>query len=180
MQDFESHPQTTLDLAQRHDIRLAVRQPVHRQENPVSRTRDLLHLTWVSLTVTTYPGDYPGAQSGNQHFRPDVQSSLPPLNPVILFRDQVGQLVAREQAVRIALRRTGKEHVVLPALIGVFRVAAAVKEAPVIGIERAIPTLAWTLALVGQAVVEQVLLERSEEHTSELQSLMRISYAVFC
>src|SRR3546814_8855198 len=101
MQDFESHPQTTLDLAQRHDIRLAVRQPVHRQENPVSRTRDLLHLTWVSLTVTTYPGDYPGAQSGNQHFRPDVQSILPPLN-------------------------------------------------------------------------------RSEEHTSELQSLMRISYAVFC
>src|SRR3546814_6802210 len=109
----------------------------------------------MSLTVTTYPGDYPGAQSGNQHFRPDVQSILPPLNPVILFRDQVGQLVAREQAVRIALRRTGKEHVVLPALIGVFRVAAAVKEAPVIGI-------------------------RSEEHTSELQSLMRISYAVFC
>src|SRR3546814_4697645 len=26
----------------------------------------------------------------------------------------------------------------------------------------------------------QVLVERSEEHTSELQSLMRISYAVFC
>src|SRR3546814_15862711 len=89
----------------------------------------------------------------------DVQLSRPPLKPVILFRDQVGQLGAREQAVRIALRRTGKEHVVLPALIGVFRVAAAVKEAPVIGIERAIPTLSWTLALVGQAVVEQVLLE---------------------
>src|SRR3546814_8068079 len=88
MQDFESHPQTTLDLAQRHDIRLAVRQPVHRQENPASRTRDLLHLPWVSLTVTTYPGDYPGAQSGNQPFRPAVQSILPPLNPDILFRDQ--------------------------------------------------------------------------------------------
>src|SRR3546814_1622506 len=27
---------------------------------------------------------------------------------------------------------------------------------------------------------EQVAVERSEEHTSELQSLMRISYAVFC
>src|SRR3546814_1626288 len=26
----------------------------------------------------------------------------------------------------------------------------------------------------------RVLVERSEEHTSELQSLMRISYAVFC
>src|SRR3546814_9648817 len=27
---------------------------------------------------------------------------------------------------------------------------------------------------------QRVLLRRSEEHTSELQSLMRISYAVFC
>src|SRR3546814_2543712 len=27
---------------------------------------------------------------------------------------------------------------------------------------------------------EHVIAERSEEHTSELQSLMRISYAVFC
>src|SRR3546814_2240349 len=26
----------------------------------------------------------------------------------------------------------------------------------------------------------EILLQRSEEHTSELQSLMRISYAVFC
>src|SRR3546814_1848394 len=29
-------------------------------------------------------------------------------------------------------------------------------------------------------VVEQAAEDRSEEHTSELQSLMRISYAVFC
>src|SRR3546814_3885149 len=29
-------------------------------------------------------------------------------------------------------------------------------------------------------VVRKTLLSRSEEHTSELQSLMRISYAVFC
>src|SRR3546814_1336502 len=28
--------------------------------------------------------------------------------------------------------------------------------------------------------VEIIVVERSEEHTSELQSLMRISYAVFC
>src|SRR3546814_8192621 len=33
--------------------------------------------------------------------------------------------------------------------------------------------------LDGQGVVEHMLL-RSEEHTSELQSLMRITYAVFC
>src|SRR3546814_10755200 len=37
-------------------------------------------------------------------------------------------------------------------------------------------------AFVGMAavVMDQAVVERSEEHTSELQSLMRISYAVFC
>src|SRR3546814_5897119 len=34
----------------------------------------------------------------------------------------------------------------------------------------------WALFAIGWAIV----LMRSEEHTSELQSLMRISYAVFC
>src|SRR3546814_8463957 len=34
------------------------------------------------------------------------------------------------------------------------------------------------LAMAGLAL--NILLGRSEEHTSELQSLMRISYAVFC
>src|SRR3546814_4189343 len=39
----------------------------------------------------------------------------------------------------------------------------------------------WSLNLAGAALlVVVVLLQRSEEHTSELQSLMRISYAVFC
>src|SRR3546814_1112454 len=42
---------------------------------------------------------------------------------------------------------------------------------------RMVPTLLVTFEIGsrGRAVVE-----RSEEHTSELQSLMRISYAVFC
>src|SRR3546814_9913633 len=35
-------------------------------------------------------------------------------------------------------------------------------------------------AVAGIAEQAAVLLQRSEEHTSELQSLMRISYAVFC
>src|SRR3546814_10298157 len=35
-------------------------------------------------------------------------------------------------------------------------------------------------ASAGAAVEHAVKLWRSEEHTSELQSLMRISYAVFC
>src|SRR3546814_5277627 len=37
--------------------------------------------------------------------------------------------------------------------------------------------LNWELRNCGR---DQIPLERSEEHTSELQSLMRISYAVFC
>src|SRR3546814_20142366 len=35
-------------------------------------------------------------------------------------------------------------------------------------------------AAVAQQVARVLMGERSEEHTSELQSLMRISYAVFC
>src|SRR3546814_5524813 len=38
-----------------------------------------------------------------------------------------------------------------------------------------------TASLTGEdSVYDAVFEERSEEHTSELQSLMRISYAVFC
>src|SRR3546814_5544169 len=36
------------------------------------------------------------------------------------------------------------------------------------------------LITLGDVRVEKDVLARSEEHTSELQSLMRISYAVFC
>src|SRR3546814_7776079 len=36
------------------------------------------------------------------------------------------------------------------------------------------------LAALVHGMVQTVLQDRSEEHTSELQSLMRISYAVFC
>src|SRR3546814_4738370 len=38
----------------------------------------------------------------------------------------------------------------------------------------------YTPRAVTQFIVDQVNPRRSEEHTSELQSLMRISYAVFC
>src|SRR3546814_7821973 len=36
------------------------------------------------------------------------------------------------------------------------------------------------LAIAGESIRGRTLSGRSEEHTSELQSLMRISYAVFC
>src|SRR3546814_11065678 len=41
--------------------------------------------------------------------------------------------------------------------------------------ERVLPLLGFPVTLFGSAKQR-----RSEEHTSELQSLMRISYAVFC
>src|SRR3546814_9782014 len=39
---------------------------------------------------------------------------------------------------------------------------------------------AGEVVAVGDGVDDFVIGDRSEEHTSELQSLMRISYAVFC
>src|SRR3546814_10446648 len=51
-----------------------------------------------------------------------------------------------------------------------------------LGATRATP--AFITDLIGRMTIEekadQLTLMRSEEHTSELQSLMRISYAVFC
>src|SRR3546814_6910177 len=44
-----------------------------------------------------------------------------------------------------------------------------------------VETLGFKVRLVGIAQADaNGLFQRSEEHTSELQSLMRISYAVFC
>src|SRR3546814_3682871 len=47
-------------------------------------------------------------------------------------------------------------------------------------IDEALPLFAEAVGDRHADVVEEQLRRRSEEHTSELQSLMRISYAVFC
>src|SRR3546814_10324580 len=49
--------------------------------------------------------------------------------------------------------------------------------------EHEVNALDWRFALINEHPVQQRIVtwvDRSEEHTSELQSLMRISYAVFC
>src|SRR3546814_1665170 len=38
----------------------------------------------------------------------------------------------------------------------------------------------WAIVGIFSSTASYVIADRSEEHTSELQSLMRISYAVFC
>src|SRR3546814_3658444 len=43
-----------------------------------------------------------------------------------------------------------------------------------------VSNLGDTSTLADPGVVDDLVTNRSEEHTSELQSLMRISYAVFC
>src|SRR3546814_9533897 len=44
-----------------------------------------------------------------------------------------------------------------------------------------IPMHVWRKTLMGRSeTLQEAMIRRSEEHTSELQSLMRISYAVFC
>src|SRR3546814_5787753 len=48
------------------------------------------------------------------------------------------------------------------------------------GLLRRFAVRATLIALAGGAIGALLLPGRSEEHTSELQSLMRISYAVFC
>src|SRR3546814_12710210 len=47
-------------------------------------------------------------------------------------------------------------------------------------IQNAIKTFESIFAKEAESIYAEAAKERSEEHTSELQSLMRISYAVFC
>src|SRR3546814_2633816 len=71
------------------------------------------------------------------------------------------------QQVAVAQRPDLRRHAALVGEGVVGRLAAVVVEA-------------HQLAEVGLHVLRGIELLRSEEHTSELQSLMRISYAVFC
>src|SRR3546814_9568046 len=50
---------------------------------------------------------------------------------------------------------------------------------PALGIQRRV-FAALAVVFVGDADLQRLHAVRSEEHTSELQSLMRTSYAVFC
>src|SRR3546814_8336220 len=61
----------------------------------------------------------------------------------------------------------------------VHRYAPHHRQVPAPGAHGTAPGKAAQIA-VGIAQVQHRDLHRSEEHTSELQSLMRISYAVFC
>src|SRR3546814_8183313 len=52
--------------------------------------------------------------------------------------------------------------------------------APVLDAPESVNAIVQALAHLGKGNIDADVIGRSEEHTSELQSLMRISYAVFC
>src|SRR3546814_5233264 len=122
----------------------------------------------------------------------DVCSSdlLDRLGRVLVLHSQVEpfllrQAVEDQAADRLALLQAGTAvgHLAqqLPAQAGVdraFEDAELVVEVLLDVLDLALFDLLGTLVLLDAVAGED--LDRSEEHTSELQSLMRISYAVFC
>src|SRR3546814_7013356 len=87
-----------------------------------------------------------------------------------LFRSPLPQLKGLEKrlGMNVAVRPLGGSQTVLE-LAGVEATAGT----------KIVQAQTHLLAPDGQPIAD-ILIGRSEEHTSELQSLMRISYAVFC
>src|SRR3546814_10065137 len=84
---------------------------------------------------------------------------------------------------RLALDRAGDPHAVVERVILRHARTEQRRERPrlALGPQRVgIVLHARTRAEHEMAAAADIGFERSEEHTSELQSLMRISYAVFC
>src|SRR3546814_6613987 len=92
------------------------------------------------------------------------------------------QLVDRSRTDRLAAGGTvGRRGLTLQGKGASNGVAAALAEDAVLAIQGAI-VIARSLDdnAVFDRAMKRIGTRRSEEHTSELQSLMRISYAVFC
>src|SRR3546814_6516955 len=95
-----------------------------------------------------------------------------------LGQQPLGTIVGGLEQRRVRLQPAGLEdhrQRLLDVRVAVVLVGAA-------HVGAGIPLAVIGLALVvgGVERVGQLVVLRSEEHTSELQSLMRISYAVFC
>src|SRR3546814_5695306 len=78
--------------------------------------------------------------------------------------------LSKPQQLPLALERTGR-YLNLRYPITLLRIMAQV-----LILEQQLEQLTTVLSECNFSII----LQRSEEHTSELQSLMRISYAVFC
>src|SRR3546814_5491499 len=96
-----------------------------------------------------------------------------------------GALVEQTSAAAQAMADQGRQ---LADLVGHFRLSGAAAAQPAVVRASVSKAAAPKAAPAKSAAAKPVLVAstprpvpaRSEEHTSELQSLMRISYAVFC
>src|SRR3546814_6467116 len=97
------------------------------------------------------------------------------LQPILVRRDPVRpemyEIIAGERRWRAAQQAQLHE---IPVLLRELSDQEAAEVALIENIQRE------NLSPIEEAEGYRRLIERSEEHTSELQSLMRISYAVFC
>src|SRR3546814_4801268 len=77
-----------------------------------------------------------------------------------------------------------RRHSFLAHLLGIRHIVLAVNKMDLVGYDKGVfdrITLAYRAEEMDlETLTAFTLSDRSEEHTSELQSLMRISYAVFC
>src|SRR3546814_6551039 len=89
-----------------------------------------------------------------------------------LFRSHVAMGQARLGAP-FRMLWNGLRNLVLSAMI-------ILRERPAMLITTGAGAMFFAMFWARLAGAEIILIDRSEEHTSELQSLMRISYAVFC
>src|SRR3546814_8743405 len=109
--------------------------------------------------------------------------------PIFLIREVYAEYIAEHEEEKnlIAISAFSTRHTKTPPLIPFDLVTRAIMAAESGGapqFEATLASAARTSMLQGRYIdgfrYAFLLMERSEEHTSELQSLMRISYAVFC
>src|SRR3546814_10562400 len=90
------------------------------------------------------------------------------------------ELATRHEALSSASGGVGWQEIAIGFAVS-FVVALVVIRAFVAYVSRrGFAPFAWYRIVLGAAALAWLSARRSEEHTSELQSLMRISYAVFC
>src|SRR3546814_9353745 len=98
-------------------------------------------------------------------------------------RDPLHHLDLGESVVDCLGRVGGGQHHAIPAAVGLERLPETfdhrfARAVQLVVADRLVAQVRHDA--VDRVVKGRELLRRSEEHTSELQSLMRISYAVFC
>src|SRR3546814_2270146 len=93
-------------------------------------------------------------------------------------RDAIEDAIVKR--LRATYTRVSAERICAgPGIVPIYETLAAIEHKAV---EKHDDKTLWNMALEGKDDLAVAALDRfrSEEHTSELQSLMRISYAVFC